>query len=287
MAEPLSLDPAHLAGWVGRTETVEDRLDPVTARKMQALLDIPPDMEDAAPLPPFWHYLFFNPVVRASELSMDGHEKLGRFLPPVALPRRMWAGGRIEISRLPRLGTPARKHGTITSVRMTQGKTGKLCFVTVAHDITQNGAHCLTETQNIVYRELPAADAPSAGGQPAPDDAAWSEATHLDQVALFRYSALIFYGHRVHYDADYTRDVEGYPGLLVHGPLTASLLAMSGLRHAPRGGTLRAIDIRAQSPLFANRPFRLEGRNDGATSTLWAKDPDGLSAMTLHMHFDL
>lgn len=287
MAEPLSLDPAHLASWIGRTETVEDRMDPSTARKMQALLDLHPDLDEADPLPPFWHYLFFNPIVRASDLSADGHEKLGRFLPPVALPRRMWAGGRLEISSLPRLGTPTRKQSTITSVRMTQGKTGKLCFVTVAHGITQDGTHCLTETQNIVYRELPAPEASPTVGHPAPDHAEWSEATLMDQVALFRYSALIFYGHRVHYDGDYTRDIEGYPALLVHGPLTATLLAMSGLRNAPRGARLRAIDIRAQSPLFANRPFHLEGRNDGAASTLWAKDPDGLAAMTLQMHFDL
>lgn len=281
-----TLDMGVLAQWIGRSETTEDSLDPLTARKMQVTLDHAPTLDAGDPLPPFWHYLYFNPLVRASDLGPDGHETLGRFLPPVALPRRMWAGGRIEIARLPQLGTRTRKHSTIRSVRLTEGKTGKLCFVTVDHDITAGGDHCLTETQNIVYRDPPAAGTPPVVGPPAPQTAAWSESVSLDEVALFRYSALIFYGHRVHYDADYTRNVEGYPGLLVHGPLTATLLAGFGLRHAPAGARLRAVDIRAQSPLFARHPFWLEGCHDGEAMSLWARGPDGAAAMTLRLHFD-
>ncbi len=285
MHEPLSLDPAHLAGWIGRHEALDDTLDPLTARKMQVLLDQHPTMQAGDVLPPFWHYLYFNPLTRASDLSRDGHEKLGRFLPSVALPRRMWAGGRVEITRPLRLGTPTHKTSTITSVRMTTGKTGPLCFVTVDHHFAQDDVHCLTETQNIVYRALPAPDAPPTKGPAAPDTAAWSEPVTMDQIALFRYSALIFYGHRVHYDADYTRQTEGYPGLLVHGPLTATLLALSGLRHAPQDRRLHSIDIRAQSPLFANDPFHLEGHSTGDTSTLWARDHTGAAAMMLHLNY--
>ncbi len=286
MSTPLTLDADTLSGWVGRSETIPDPIDPLTARKMQVTLDQPPTLTDGDPLPPFWHYLYFNPLVRASDLGPDGHEKLGRFLPPVALPRRMWAGGRIEVARPLRLGTPATKVSTIRSVRLTEGKTGQLCFVTVEHALRVAGETCVTEVQNIVYRQAPAPGAPRPPGPPAPDGAMWSEVVTLDEVALFRYSALIFYGHRVHYDADYTRGVEGYPGLLVHGPLIASLLAAFGMRHAPPHARLTAIDIRAQSPLFASRPFHLEGRAEGDTLALWARSPDGAAAMTLRLHFD-
>lgn len=286
MATPLTLNADTLSGWTGRSESVEDRLDPLTARKMQVTLDQAPTLAAGNALPPFWHYLYFNPLVQASDLGPDGHEKRGRFLPPVALPRRMWAGGRIEIARPLHLGTPAIKVSTIRSVRMTEGKTGQLCFVTVEHALRGAGDTCLTETQNIVYRQAPAPGAPRPAGPPAPAGAMWSEVVTLDQVALFRYSALIFYGHRVHYDADYTRAVEGYPGLLVHGPLIASLLAAFGMRHAPSGARLTAIEIRAQSPLFANRPFHLEGCAKGDTLALWARSSEGEAAMTLRLHFD-
>lgn len=272
------MDTAVKTDAIGRTEHARDTLDLRQARLMQVTLDQQPTFEAGDPLPPFWHYLYFNPQIPASDLSTDGHEKLGRFIPDFGLPRRMWAGGRLEITAPLRLGEKVEKVSTIRAIEEKTGRSGRLCFVTVDHDFLVDGAHRVRETQNIVYREPPAPDAPPPPRQPAPDDAEFRRVVTPDPVLLFRYSALIFYGHRIHYDADYTRDVEGYPGLVVHGPLTATLLIGLGLEHAG-GRTLRAVDIRAMSPLFTPRPFTLEGRRTPDGVTLWARGPDDETAM--------
>lgn len=272
-------DAAH-SDAIGRQEVSEDTIDLRQARHMQLTLDRAPDLAPGDALPPFWHYLYFNPRIRASALAEDGHERLGRFLPDVGLPRRMWAGGRVQIDRPLRLGQRVTKTSTIDDVTMKQGRSGSLGFVTVSHAFEADGVHCFTESQNIVYRDMPEPGAPLAAGKPAPQNPDWTRRIDPDPVLLFRYSALIFYGHRIHYDADYTRDVEGYPGLVVHGPLTATLLIDFGMQHAA-GRRLSAIDIRAMSPLFAPEPFFLEGREDGNTLSLWARKTDGTLAMTV------
>ncbi len=267
---------------IGRSETVEDSLDLRQARLMQLTLDRPATLKPGDPLPPFWHYLYFNPRIRASELGPDGHERLGRFIPDFGLPRRMWAGGRVEITQPLRLGEVARKTSTIRSVERKEGRSGRLCFVTVDHDFTVGGEHRLRETQDIVYRDPPAPDAAPPPGRPAPEDAAFSEVVTPDPVLLFRYSSLIFYGHRIHYDADYARGVEGYPGLVFHGPLTATLLVDLGLAHLG-GRRLNSFDIRAMRPLFATAAFRIEGRETAEGADLWARTPDGDLAMTVRL----
>jgi 3-methylfumaryl-CoA hydratase len=265
---------------IGKSETVTDTLDLRQARLMQVTLDQPPTLSRGDVLPPFWHYLYFNPQIRASELGEDGHERLGRFIPDFGLPRRMWAGGRVDIDTPLRLGEEVQKTSTIRAVEEKTGRSGRLCFVTVDHDFSVAGEHRLRETQNIVYRAPPAPDAPTPPGKPAPDTATFRKTVTPDPVMLFRYSALIFYGHRIHYDADYTRDVEGYPGLVFHGPLTAKLLIELG--HARLGRRrLRAFDIRAMSPLFVTAPFTLEGRETEGGVDLWARTPDGATAMTV------
>lgn len=268
---------------IGCQETARDTLDLRQARLMQLTLDQPATLDVGDPLPPFWHYLYFNPLIRASELGADGHEQLGRFIPDFGLPRRMWAGGRVEIDKPLRLGEEVLKTSTIRAVEEKTGRSGRLCFVTVDHDFSVAGEHRLRETQNIVYREAPAPDAPTPPGKPAPDTAEFTRTVTPDPVLLFRYSALIFYGHRIHYDADYTRDVEGYPGLVFHGPLTATLLIGLGQEHL---GTrrLKSIDIRAMSPLFVTAPFTLEGQLDQGNVDLWARTPDGAAAMTVKLH---
>ncbi|MFK7836867.1 MAG: MaoC family dehydratase N-terminal domain-containing protein [Sulfitobacter sp.] len=281
----LTLDIEKLRGWIGKVETATDLIGPGPARRMQATLDHTPTLNDGDTLPPFWHYLYFNPEAPASELKEDGHEQLGRFLPPIALPRRMWAGGRVDVSRALRIGETATKTSTIVDVTLKKGQSGALCFVTVDHDISVDGAHCQTERQNIVYREMPRADAPQPKGKEAPKDATFGFVLTPDPVLLFRYSALIFYGHRIHYDADYTREVEGYPGLVVHGPLTTALLAGLGVdQRADK--QLLSYNIRAMSPLFAPSPVHFEGRHVGNQTHTWARTPDGTLAMTVDLTFD-
>ncbi len=280
-----TLDIDELGTWMGRTETAVDVIGPGPARRLQATLDRNPTFVPGDDLPPFGHYLYFNPEATASQLKEDGHERLGRFLPPVALPRRMWASGRVDITRPLRIGETATKTSTIRDVKMKQGNSGKLCFVTVDHDITVAGEACFSERQNIVYREMPAPGAPQPVGKPARETAAFQTVVTPDPVMLFRYSALIFYGHRIHYDADYTREVEGYPGLVVHGPLTATLLVDLALRNRA-DAALKSFEIRAMSPLFNPAPIHLEGLHDGETTRTWARTPDGSLAMTVDLTFD-
>ena len=283
MHTTLNID--ELRTWIGRSETVTDVIGPGPARRLQATLDRNPTYAAGDSLPPFWHYLYFNPEATASQLKDDGHERLGRFLPPVALPRRMWASGRVGITRPLRIGETATKNSTIQDVTMKQGKSGKLCFVTLDHDITVAGNVCFNERQTIVYREMPAPGSPQPIEKPAPGNAAFETVVTPDPVMLFRYSALIFYGHRIHYDTDYTREVEGYPGLVVHGPLIATLLVDLGLQNRP-AAKLKSFKIRAMSPLFSPASVHLEGCHDGATTRTWARTPDGSLAMTVDLIFD-
>ncbi|MFY0691727.1 MAG: MaoC family dehydratase N-terminal domain-containing protein [Paracoccaceae bacterium] len=279
-----TLDINILQNWIGKTETSTDFIDAGRARRMQVTLDREPDFTEGQELPPFWHYLYFNPEVPASRLKEDGHEKLGRFLPPVSLPRRMWAGGKVEIDRPLYCGETCVKTSTIRDVALKDGRSGPLCFVTVDHDFSVEGAHRFTERQNIVYREMPAPGSAQPAGKPAPQDPSDGFAVTPDPVLLFRYSALIFYSHRIHYDADYTRDVEGYPGLVVHGPLIAALLSEFG-RNQQHDKDLKSLEIRALSPLFAPDPFHVEARNEAHATRAWARKADGSLAMTVDLTF--
>lgn len=279
-----TLDIDVLRQWIGKTETMTDVLDVRRARRMQVTLDREPDFTHSQELPPFWHYIYFNPEVPASCLKDDGHEKLGRFLPPVALPRRMWAGGSVSINRPLFANETCTKTSTIKDVFIKDGRSGPLCFVRVDHDFTVAGEHRLTERQTIVYREMPASDNERKNIVPAPDDAHDGFSITPDPILLFRYSALIFYGHRIHYDADYARDIEGYPGLVVHGPLMAALASEFGrIQHPNRQPA--TLEIRAHAPLFAPDPFFVERRDDGDVTRTWVRKGDGTLAMTVDLTF--
>jgi 3-methylfumaryl-CoA hydratase len=281
----LSLDTEYLSQWVGKTEIIHDRIDERQARLLQITLDEEASLRESDELPAFWHYLYFNAEIPASRLNIDGHEKLGRFLPPVALPRRMWAGGNIKIKKPLIIGERATKRSTIQSVQMKQGRSGRLCFVTVDHEYLMGNEICFTERQDIVYREKPEPGAPPVAGKPAPNSSDWEREIRADEVMLFRYSALIFYGHRIHYDIDYTRDEEGYPGLVVHGPLSATLLVGAGVLYNP-GYKLKTINIRAQSPLFCGQPFSIHGSLEDGKIKTWARNHDGNLAMSIDLEFD-
>lgn len=248
--------------WVGRTRDSEDRLDLTRARAMQAALDHPaPPLEAGDALPPLWHWLYFWEIAATSSLGPDGHAARGEFLPPIPLPRRMWAGGRVAFHAPLRLGEDCRRHSTIAKVEEKQGRSGPLAFVTVRHALgPPDGEAAVVEEHDIVYREAPGKDAPPPRGETAPEESDWRQKVTPGPVLLFRYSALTFNGHRIHYDADYAREAEGYPGLVVHGPLMATLLL--GAAERETGKPPRRFSFRVLKPAFAAHPLSLAGKGD-------------------------
>jgi 3-methylfumaryl-CoA hydratase len=274
------MDLKTLQTWVGRSET---RSDLVTAAPLTGLAatldrDDPPPAEGTA-VPPLWHWLYFLPQAPAREIGDDGHPRRGGFLPPVPLPRRMWAGGRLAFEQPLRVGERVERESTILSVDGKQGRSGMLVFVTVQHRYRVGGAVALTEEHDIVYRDAPQPGAAPAAPLPAPADVAFERAIVPDPVLLFRYSALTFNGHRIHYDRPYVTEVEGYPGLVVHGPLIATLL-LDLLRRERPGATVRRFEFKAVRPVFDIHRFSVCGRpaEQGAFE-LWARDHEGALAM--------
>ncbi len=265
--------------WIGRTETASERLALSPAQRLAATLNHAGSFKADSVLPPLWHWLYWLPMTRLDESGADGHARRGGFLPPVDLPRRMWAGGRIAFYQPLRLGDYAVRESTITDVTAKQGKSGSLVFVTVRHSISGSNGLALVEDQELVYREAPKEGSATRAGDPAKQpDPQWSRTITPDPVLLFRYSALTFNSHRIHYDQPYCTEVEGYPGLVVHGPLIATLLA--DLLVAQTAAPLLNFQFRAVSPLFAPEPFQIAGRIDGQSAQLWALTPDGRLAMS-------
>ncbi|HEX2539470.1 MAG TPA: MaoC family dehydratase N-terminal domain-containing protein [Caldimonas sp.] len=266
--------------WIGRTEERSDTITPVPVAALAATLD----RDDPPPqwgtlLPPLWHWLYFLPVHRQGELGPDGHPRRGGFLPPVALPRRMWAGSRLRFERDLRVGDEVTRTSRIAAVAAKESRSGPLVFVTVEHRIGHGGGIALREEHDIVYRELPAPGTPPAVAPPAPTDEGFARDVDPDDVLLFRYSALTFNGHRIHYDRRYVTEAEGYPGLVVHGPLIATLLLDLLRRHRP-AARVASFDFKAVSPLFDGRRFSVCGRPEGERSfALWARNGDGGLAM--------
>lgn len=278
-AEPVepTNDIAVLERWIGREQVVEEVIDPVAVRRLELTLDRQPSLGRGDPLPPMWHTIAFADVVAHHDLGPDGHPKRGGFLPPVALPRRMWAGSRIEFHAPLLIGESARRTSTIQNVAIKEGASGTLCFVTVEHVTESSAQPSMTEHQDLVYRADPAADAPRPDPKPAPTDATVSETVTPSEVQLFRYSAVTFNGHRIHYDRTYARDVEGYDGLVVHGPFTAALLADLAVRTS---GPLGSFSFRGTAPLLDTAPFTIHARPDEDGTELWATTPAGGLAMT-------
>jgi 3-methylfumaryl-CoA hydratase len=241
------------------------------------------DREDVAPsadepLPPGWHWLYFLPTHRQSEIGPDGHATRGGFLPPVPLPRRMWAGSQIDFQRPIGVGQGIVRHSRIEDVGMKEGRTGPLVFVKVLHEVLAEGQLAISERQDIVYRGMPQAGEPATAGVPSPDDATWTRRIDPDDVLLFRYSALTFNGHRIHYDRRYVTGVEGYPGLVVHGPLIATLLLDLLRRQLPQARVAH-FEFRAVRPIFDTAPFEVCGRVEGDRRVkLWARTFEGYVA---------
>ena len=282
--EQLARQLADWRGWIGRTE---QRTDLVTAAPLHALAATL-DRDEAEPLPgtdipPLAHWLYFLPAAPAREIGPDGHPQRGAFLPPVPLPRRMWAGGRLEFHHPLQVGDEITRRSRIAQVDEKEGRSGTLVFVTVRHEVFNARGLAITEEHDIVYREAPllgaVASNPAPAPQPAPPEASFSREIVPNPVLLFRYSALTFNGHRIHYDRSYATEVEGYPGLVVHGPLIATLL-VDLLRHERPLARLKRFAFTAVRPTFDIHRFHVCGRDDGSsTFQLWGRDREGCLTM--------
>jgi 3-methylfumaryl-CoA hydratase len=277
-----------LQNWVGQTETLHDEISLAPVRGFSVTLDRDDPLPvTGTPVPPLGHWFYFLPQHLQREIGPDGHAKRGGFLPPVPLPRRMWAGSRLtwQADNPLRVGDAATRVSRIASVTHKAGRTGDLVFVVVRHEVSNARGLVLTDEHDIVYRA-----AAQPGEVPPPPiaaraDALWRREVLGDPVLLFRYSALTFNGHRIHYDRSYVTEVEGYPGLIVHGPLIATLLVDLVRRHHPEA-TVRQFHFKAVRPTFDLHPFHVNARPtaDPRIVDVWASDHEGWLTMQGQVH---
>ncbi|RZT08230.1 3-methylfumaryl-CoA hydratase [Duganella sp. CF402] len=267
-----------LQDWTGRVEEREDVVTAAPLALLAATLDLPP--QPLQTVPPLWHWLYFLPTASLAEAGVDGHPQRGGFLPPVPLPRRMWAGSRVQFRQPLNVGETIRRRSEITGVTHKEGKSGPLVFVAIRQTIANARGVALVEDQTVVYRDAApsAAAAAPVRGQPIPYPAQFHRKVLPGPVLLFRYSALTFNSHRIHYDHPYVVQEEGYPDLVVHGPLCATLLVEEVRRQYP-DRRIAAFEFKALSPLFANAEFGIGGCLDGSTVHVWTETPDGCLGM--------
>ncbi len=265
------------AAWVGRAEQARDRLTPWLAQAFCATFDLAP-----APLPPGLHWCLGRPVAAGAALGADGHPALGGFLPPVALPRRMWASGAVQFHDELRVDDEVTRDTRIADIAFKQGASGPLCFITLDHELRTARGLCITEQQSLVYREAGVATPPA--GAPAPPAPRWRAPVAPGPVLLFRYSALTFNAHRIHYDRAYATDVEHYDGLVVHGPLLATLLMQFAARCA--GRPPRQFSFRALRPVIDSADAHLCADQDGERLSLWVETNNQI-AMRAECAFEL
>ena len=278
----IDMQPESIDAWIGKEDTRYDLLTSHPLTRLAAILDHtePPWRENT--VPPLGHWLYGLPATPHSDLSEDGHPRLGRFLPPISLPRRMWASSSVEFLAPLQVGDSFRRRSVIKAIDHKVGRSGDLVFVTLQHEVRSGAALAIRETQQLVYRGRPASNSSSPGVVSAPSDLPpspdWHRTVHPEPTLLFRFSAVTFNSHRIHYDRDYAVGVEGYPGLVVHGPLIAMLLVDLFLRNHPqkRVATFR---FKAMEPLFDPRPFSIAGVDRGGAADRWALTPDQRLAM--------
>lgn len=269
----------HYREWIGRRTVIEDHVSPDVIRRFAAAVDCAMPAED---VPPMWHYgLFLNSEPTAS-LGVDGHPPRGGALPPVRLPRRMFAGSAMKFLSPLKIGGVASCESEVVSVDLRQGSRGDLVLVRVADRIMQRGTLCIDETRTIVYLGagrpvapvVPSENATFAGGEEI-----WTP----NSAALFRFSAVTFNAHRIHYDEPYAREEEGYPGLVVHGPFTA--LKLCDFSERTRKAPLRSFSFRGENPLFCGQPIMLSASQEGSTLRVSARRCDGATGMQASAEF--
>lgn len=273
------IDVDYLSEWIGKTQEATAIISADTANLMQATLNRSDRLRNGDLLPPAWHWLYLHEPVVGKQLGVEGHPELGQFMPPVSFggelpPRRMWAGGRLVFERPLRLGDKAVKRSVVKTITPKVGRSGKLVFVGVEHEVSVAGERCLLEEQTIVYRESVKMGESVRTAKPAPAGSHFSTTYTPDPIMLFRYSALTFNGHRIHYDVDFCREHEGYPSLVVHGPLVATLILDLFYQ---QGWPIGTFSYRGMSPLFNGDDFVVCGMGSGRA---WATNHNGSLAMT-------
>ena len=273
--------PMDFTAWIGRTEEAQDHLSVNLIKRIAATFGEPtPAIGD--PLPPLWQWCFFQEPVFESQLGGDGHPARGGFLPPADNRNRMWAGGRVEFLRSLKVGADAHRLSTILHIEEKHGRTGSLLFVTVRHDYSQRGELCVREEQDIVYREP---NPPKLNSGDAPEQGDWNEVIEPTPTLLFRYSAVTFNGHRIHYDYPYVTDTEGYSGLVVHGPMIATFNLRAFIRANP-DRHVRHFAYRGVRPLNMPAAFRVGGRVvEPGKAQLWVGNDAGV-AQSAEVLFD-
>ena len=277
----MALDIAPLRQWIGRQETVGDSVPPFPAAALAATLDRDDAPGIGEPLPPLWHWIYFRELHKHAELAENGHAGLGGFLPPVPLPRRMFAGARVSFPRPLRIGEQARRVSTLADVSLKKGGGGDLIFVRVHHEIAGAGEPAIIEEQDLVYREAPRPGQPEPAPLHPPAKAVWKHEIKTDVALLFRYSALLFNAYRIHYDRPFALE-QGYVGLVVHGQLIATLLADLVRRNTDR--PIKAFRFRAVRPLVDGSPCLVCGVPNGSTVNLWAEEGNGTLVMQAEAH---
>ncbi|EJM41254.1 MaoC family dehydratase N-terminal domain-containing protein [Pseudomonas sp. QLc11A] len=265
------MSSSDFSAWIGRRQESQDRISFTLVKRIAATLGEPAPRSGES-LPPLWHWAFFQEPVTADELGPDGHPALGGFLPPAHNRNRMWAGSRLEFYQPLTVEADVTCVSTILNVEEKHGRTGSLLFVTVRHEYFQDGKRALQDEQDIVYREP---TPPKLSGTEAIPQGQWRDLVVPSPTLLFRYSAVTFNGHRIHYDWPYVTQTEGYPGLVVHGPLIATLNLRAFTKAHPNA-RLKRFTFRGVRPLISPQPFEVGGRLiDSGKAQLWAGNQDG------------
>ena len=269
-----------LREWLGNSEELHDQIVAFPANALSATLNHDTQYVDGSTLPPLWHWLYFLPIYRLDQANYDGHAALGGFLPPVKLPRRMWAGSRVSFLNELVIGAKARKVSTIKNIQQKSGKSGDLVFVTVAHQVFQNDTCCIKEEHDIVYRGAPDRNAATPIFKTTATPPEFSYVVKPDPVLLFRYSALTFNCHRIHYDQPFCMETEGYEGLVIHGPLLATMM-LDLVQQQFSNAKIKDFQFRALTPVFDTMTFEVCGsRLTKSEVNVWIRRNDGVLAMS-------
>jgi len=274
------MNEIKLQQWIGRNETVDDIIGLTPARALAATFNRQTEILAQSQLPALWHWLYFLETAAQQDLAPDGHRQRGGFLPPITLPRRMWAGSQLQFHLPVNIGDPLTRSSTIHSIKEKTGRSGSLVFVKVQHEISRSGQLCITESQDIVYREAAKPGASLPAGEPADSVSDFQLQFQADSRLLFRYSALTFNAHRIHYDTPYVTEVEGYPGLIVHGPLLATMMLELLWQNLPEA-QLSAFEFKALRPVFDNQACTIRATSPDSEGNvrLWIADHEGALCM--------
>ena len=262
--------------WIGKRENRSDSIAPETLQRFEAMMDRDPSsITEGSELPPCAHWCYFTPPVKRSDIAENGHPEQGDFQPPIDQPTRMWAGGKIEFRKPMKTGVPANRSSTITKIEEKEGKSGPLTFVEISHAISKGGTTMIIEDQQLVYRESTDKGAYPTREKPLDIDPDWTKSITPDVVTLFRFSALTFNAHRIHYDRDYAKNVEGYPDLVVHGPLLLVYLLDEYMKNS-RNRVIRSLEYKLEGPIYLGEEINIHcGKGiDSKKSELRITGPD-------------